>query len=285
MKTNKKAKKVLNIVSNVVLYMFIIVCILGVIITIMSKKDEDGTATMFGIQMRSVISPSMEECELTDVSKFEIKSIRTKAIVFISVVPEDETAKNEFYKSLKKGDVLTFKYTYITQEVITHRIIDIKENGVGGYIIQLAGDNKNVEDGVLIQTIDTSDEISPNYVIGKVVGQSYAFGLFIWALSTPVGLICIVILPSLIIVIIEVVRIVNIVMADKKKKLAKEREELEELREKLKLLENGAMLNANLQAEKTEVVEKVEKAEEVETNNDVEQIEQVSQENSTDEKN
>ncbi len=257
MKTNKKVKKVLNIVSNVVLYMFIIVCILGVIITIMSKKDEDGTATMFGIQMRSVISPSMEECELTDVSKFEIKSIRTKAIVFISVVPEDETAKNEFYKSLKEGDVLTFKYTYITQEVITHRIIDIKENGVGGYIIQLAGDNKNVEDGVLIQTINTSDTASTNYVIGKVVGQSYAFGVFIWALSTPVGLICIVILPSLIIVVIEIIRIVNIVMAGKKKKLAKEREELEELREKLKLLENSVMLN-QAQAEQESITEEKE---------------------------
>ncbi len=269
MKTNKKVKKIFSVVSNVVLYIFIIVCILGVIITVMSKKDQDGTATMFGMQMRSVISPSMEECELTDVSEFEIKSIRTKSIVFISVVPEEETAKNEFYKSLKKGDVLTFKYTYITQEVITHRIIDIEENGRGGYIIQLAGDNKNVEDGVLIQTIDTSDEISPNYIVGKVVGQSYAFGLFIWALSTPVGLICIVILPALIIVVIEVIRIVNILMADKKKKLEKEREELEQLREKLKILENGVKSN---DTEQTEQVEDVEKAE------------QVNQENSTDEK-
>lgn len=242
MKTNCTIKKIANIVGNVLLYAFIIICLFGVIVSIMAKKDADGTATIFGVQMRSVISPSMEKCDVTDVSEFEIKDIPTKSVVFVSVVPESEEEKNAFYASLKEGDVLTFKYTYVTQETITHRIVDIEENGVGGYIIKLAGDNKNTEDGVLIQTIDTSDLVSTNYVIGKVVGQSYLLGLFIWALKTPVGLICIIILPSLIIIVLEVIRIVNILTAEKKKKLDSEREELELLREKLKSLENAGVV-------------------------------------------
>jgi hypothetical protein len=205
----------------------------------MSKKDSDGTATIFGVQMRLVISPSMEKCDQTDVSSFEIKDIKTKSVVFIKVVPDSVDEKNEFYKSLRKGDVLTFKYTYVTQETITHRIIDIYENGRGGYIIKLQGDNKNTEDGVLTQIIDTSDEISTNYVIGKVTATSYLLGLFIYALKSPIGLICLIILPSIIIMVLEIIKIVNVLSAEKKKKLQSAEEELILLREKLKQLESG----------------------------------------------
>ena len=240
MKEQGKVKKVLSIVANVCLYVFIALCLFGVIVSIASKKDADGTATIFGVQMRSVISPSMEKCEYTDVSEYKIKDIKTKSIVFISVGPENEEKQEEFYSSLKVGDVLTFKYTYVTQETITHRITSIEEKATGGYIIKLAGDNKNVEDGVLVQTIDTSNKASTNYVIGKVTGQSYLLGLFLWVLKTPVGLVCVVIVPSLILVVLESIRIVNILSSDKRKQAKEEKKELELLREKLKQLESAA---------------------------------------------
>ena len=239
MKKKKTLKTILNVMINVILYAFIILCIFGIVVSIVSKKDSDGTATIFGVQMRLVVSPSMEKCDQTDVSGFEIKDIKTKSVVFIKVVPESEKEKNEFYASLKVGDVLTFKYTYVTQETITHRIVDIEENGIGGYIIKLEGDNKNTEDGVLTQEINTSDEISSNYVIGKVTATSYLLGLFIYALKSPIGLICLIILPSIIIMILEIVKIVNVLGAEKKKKLQNAEQELKLLREKLKQLEGG----------------------------------------------
>ncbi len=234
-------KTILTVIVNVLLYLFIAVCIFGIIVSITSKKDDDGATTIFGVQMRSVISPSMEKCDLTDVSSFEIKDIPTKSLVFIKVLPETEEEKEVFYSSLKVGDVLTFKYTYVTQETITHRITSITKKDTGGYIIELEGDNKNTEDGILTQVIDTSDVVSPNYVIGKVTGTSYTLGLFVYAIKTPVGIICIVILPSLIIVVLEIIRIVNLLSADKKKKLKAQSEELEKLREKLKELESAKL--------------------------------------------
>ena len=74
---NKKsvAKKVLKIAGNVLLYLVIAIAMFVLIISITSKKDSDGTATVFGTQLRFVQSDSMEECDLTDVSDFEIKSI------------------------------------------------------------------------------------------------------------------------------------------------------------------------------------------------------------------
>lgn len=210
------------------------------IITIASKKDEDGTATIFGKQLRFVQSESMEQSDLTDVSGYEIKSIKIKSCVFVEVAPESDEEKAEWYKGLKVGDVLTFKYVYTKQETITHRIVKIKEKTSGGYIITLEGDNKNYDSNLLQQVIDTSDTDSPNYIIGKVVEQNYLLGLAVYALKTPVGIICIIIVPCLIIVVYEVIRLIRVFGADKKEKQKEEKEkqanEIEELKKQLALL-------------------------------------------------
>lgn len=241
---DKKAivKKVLKITGNVLVYLLMAIAMFVLVISITSKKDSDGTATVFGYQLRFVQSDSMEECELTDVSKFEIKSIRVKSCVFVDVAPESEEEKAEWYKSLKVGDVLTFKYVYSRQETITHRIVNIEEKITGGYIITLEGDNKNAETDLMQQTIDTSLTDSPNYIIGKVTGQSYVLGLLVYAFKTPVGIVCLIIIPCLIIIAFEVIRLVKVFGKDKKEKLQAEKkkqdDEIEELKRQLAELQN-----------------------------------------------
>lgn len=243
MEKTQIVKKVGKIAANILLYVFIAVCLFSVILTISSKKDADGTATIFGVQMRSVLSASMEKCDATDVSGYEIKDIPTGSMVFIEVVPEDPEEAAQWYANLKIGDVLTFKYVYVKQETITHRITGIRQNADGGYTIRLEGDNKNSDSDTLTQTINTSEKNSPNYVIGKVTGQSYLLGLFVKTMKSPVGLICIVIIPSLIIVILEILKIIKLLGADKRKKEQEEKErtanELDELRRRLAEYEAG----------------------------------------------
>lgn len=239
-----KTIKVFKIIGDVVLYLFLAICIFGVIVTVVSKKDADGTATIFGYQVRFVQSASMEKCDETDVSGYKIKDIPVKSAVFIQTVPDSPEKAEKWYASLKPGDVLTFKYVYVRQETITHRIVNITPKAdASGYLIELEGDNKSSDSSTLSQTIDTSLVDSPNYVIGKVTGVSYAVGLFVYALKTPVGIICIVILPCLIIIVLEVIRIVNAVNAGKKAKKKKEeekqRDEMEELRRRIAELESG----------------------------------------------
>ena len=233
--------KILRIIFNVILYAFMIICLFGIVLTIFSKKDIDNTAIIFGYQMRIVQSPSMEESEFTDTSEFEIKDLPVKTVIFIEVVPEDEAEREAWFADIKDGDVLTFKYLYTRQETITHRVVDKIAKETGGYLIYLEGDNKASEEGVLTQVIDTSDENSPNYVIGKVVGHNYPLGLLVYALKSPIGLIFIIFIPCLVIIIFEVVRIINVLNAEKKAKAkAKEEEqlnELEELKRKLAALE------------------------------------------------
>ena len=236
-----KIKKVSKIALDVLLYIFLAICIFAVFVTVLSKRDSDGAAEVFGYQIRVVTSDSMSESEFTDVATYKIKDIPIRSMVFVKVMPDDPAEADEFYRSLKVGDVLTFRYVYTTQVTITHRITSITEKDTGGFIIELAGDNKNSEDGQLVQVIDTSIPNNTNYVIGKVTGQAYLLGLLMSFLMQPVGIILLIIAPCFIIILLEVLKIAKVLGADKKKREQEEKkkkdDELEELRSKLAVLE------------------------------------------------
>ena len=241
-----KMKKIGNVVMNVLLCVFLAISIFAVFVTVLSKKDKDGAAEIFGYQMRIVTSDSMASCELTDVSAYDIKDIPVRSMVFVKVMPTDRKAADEWYSNLKVGDVLTFRYLYATQVTITHRITSIEEKPTGGYIIKLAGDNKNsvdAKDGQLEQEIDTSIPNNMNYVIGKVEGQSNLFGVIMSIIMQPLGIIFIIIVPCVAIILSEVIKIIKVLGADKKQKEQEEKaekeRELEELRRKLAELEKA----------------------------------------------
>ena len=244
--TKQKVLRVLQIAGDVLFCLIIAFALFVLIISVSAKRDADGTATVFGYQLRFVRSGSMEKCDQTDVSGYKIKSIPVKSCVFIkkAPAPEDQQALNEWCSALSVGDVLTFQYSKygaanIQDKVITHRIVKI-EPKEGGYIITLEGDNKNDTGSVGQQVIDTTKADGLDYIIGKVEGQSYFLGLCVYALKSPIGLIFIIIVPCMIIIAYEVIKIITVLNKDKKdrqqqEKTAKEdeiallRKQLEEL--------------------------------------------------------
>ena len=237
-------KKIGDIAGNVVMFIFLAVCILAIIMTLFGKRDEDGTTEIFGHQMRIVVSDSMAKSEYTDVSNYKIKHIPINSIVFIKLVPDDPAEADAWYRDeVAIGDVLTFRYVYTNQVTITHRVVGIEEKETGGYLIHLEGDNKSSNSELLKQTIDTSIPNSTNYVIGEVIGTNFLFGLFLSIISKPIGAICIIILPCFIIILLEVLKIVRVLNADKKEKeqeeMSKKDNELEELRRQLAALQNA----------------------------------------------
>ncbi len=236
-------KKIGDIAGNVIMYIFLAVCIASIILTVFAKKDEDGTSELFGYQMRIVVSDSMAKSEFTDVSSYKIKHIPINSMVFIKLMPDDPAEADQWYRNVEVGDVLTFRYVYTNQVTITHRVVDIQEKETGGFLIFLEGDNKGSDSDLLKQVIDTSIPNSTNYIIGEVVGQNYPFGLFLSIIRKPIGAICIVILPCFIIILLEVLKIVGVLNADKKQKeqeeITKKDNELEELRRKLAALEGA----------------------------------------------
>ena len=236
-----KMKKITNVLSNILLGLFLVVAVLVVVLTIFSNKGADGASEIFGYQMRIVTSDSMAACEYTDVSDFEIKDIPVRSMVFVKMMPKDAAEADDWYRDLKVGDVLTFRYVYTTQVTITHRITAIVEKESGGFIIELAGDNKNSQSGQMIQRIDTSIPENTNYVIGKVVGQAYWFGAVLSFLMQPVGMILIIIVPCVAIILLEVGKIFKALTAEKREKEQEEKDqkekELEQLRSRLAALE------------------------------------------------
>lgn len=240
----KTAKKIVNIAINVILWLFFAICVCALIFSIAAKRNSSGAVNVFGKQSYIVVSPSMEKCDRTDVSRFKIKDIPVNSMIFVEPVPEDEEKAAAWYAKLEPGDVLTFRYVYASQETITHRIIEISENASGGYRIVLAGDNKPDDGDVLTQTIeDTSNANSPNYVIGKVTGQSRFLGWIVQCFRSPIGLVLIIIIPCAIIIIMQVMRIFSVVNADKKKKEAelqeKQSDEIETLKRQIAALQQA----------------------------------------------
>ena len=238
-----KAKKIGRILGNVLLYLFLALCIFTVFLTVFSKKEVDGAAEIFGYQMRVVTSASMEKCDKTDVSAYDIKDIPVRSMIFVETIPSDPEEADEWYRSLKVGDVLTFRYVYTKQVTITHRITSIREKESGGYIIQLAGDNLSDNTQPLFQTIDTSIPNSTNYVIGKVTGQAYLLGLLVSLMMTPVGMVLAVILPCLTIMLLEIGKLVRSFRQSKDREAFEASEqkdrEIEELRRRVRELEES----------------------------------------------
>ncbi|MCH5156821.1 MAG: hypothetical protein J1G02_02960 [Clostridiales bacterium] len=239
----KKAKltKVVSVAVNIIIYLFCALCLLLLVFTIAGKRDTDGAVNMFGYQMRIVLTGSMEAHPDVDVSDYKIKSLKTGSMVFIKTVPDDENKAEEFYSDLKVGDVLTFRYLIGSrQETITHRIIDIKQKDTSGYVITLRGDNLSSSGATGVQTIDTGNESSLNYVVGKVTGKSYVLGWIAYSLKQPIGIALVIIVPCSIIIIWNVIKIVNAVNAKKLEQQAIENEsEMNALKRRISELEQS----------------------------------------------
>ena len=230
MEKKSKVGKVLGIIGYVVFGVFILLAVFLVIISIGAKKADDGAATIFGYQFRTVLTESMEENERTDVSGFKIKSLKKDSLVIVDCAPDPakEEKSHEWYSKLKVGDVLTFYYRELSKTVpITHRITKIVELENGGYYIELKGDND--PDSVPQVIKDTSNYAGNlDYVIGKVVGSSYTFGVVITSLQSKIAIVLAIIVPCVIIIVFEAIKITRILGQDKRDKLIEEKKQKED---------------------------------------------------------
>ena len=114
----KIVKKVLNYLITTVLAVLLLFMVFMVIT---SKASPDGPS-MFGYQLKTVLSGSMEP------------GIKTGSI--IAVEPIENTEK------LKKGDVITYKEEGY---LVTHRITEVVESE-GQTLFRTKGDNNDAED-------------------------------------------------------------------------------------------------------------------------------------------
>lgn len=174
-----------------------------------------------------VISGSMDG----ERQDYEIERVPIKSFIKVDLIEEGK--EEEFYSSLKKGDVLTFNYLPLNNTTITHRIVEEPELLDGVYRYTLKGDAVEGDDTQTLYSDGRTGEI-----LGKVSFVSVPLGYFYFFVSSKVGTLVLIILPCSAICIFEIARIIYMVSEDKrKKKEEKQKKETDEKDQKIKELE------------------------------------------------
>lgn len=176
-------KRILSNVLNVVLFLSLIAMALLFIIS----KASGGSPEIMGVQIKTVLSGSMEP------------TFKTGSIIAIKPV-EDTT-------TLLENDVITFLRE--DSSIVTHRVIQVIKSG-DNTMYQTKGDNNEAIDGQYV--------LAGN-VIGKYTGFTIPFlGYFIEFTRSNKGTAILLIIPGIILLIYSAMNIMSIVrLLDPKK--------------------------------------------------------------------
>jgi len=186
----KIAKRILNIVLDVILILLLFVSTVVVITTITQQKT--GVPSAFGYTIQAVQSDSMD-------------GIFNKGDVIIS--------KSYDGKGVSEGEIVSFKSMIQGQEaIITHRIDEITEDGK----IYTKGDANPIrDDGFIVE-----DEVLCIYV-DKIKG----LGSVIDFLKKPLGFILFIVTPISLYIIYQVIYLIRLYVVSKKEEMLEQAKE------------------------------------------------------------
>ncbi|MDQ1001881.1 signal peptidase [Neobacillus niacini] len=164
----KTFKKWANRISSIIIY-GLLICMIFLVI---SSKMAGGTPKVFGHEIMTVLSGSMEP------------GIKTGSIIAIKPV-NDPT-------NFKKGDVITFKASDDPNKLITHRIIDVqKVDSTVQYITK--GDNNDAKD---------PSPVGPGSIVGEYNGFTIPLvGKLMSFIQSKTGAIYLLIVPGVLMVL------------------------------------------------------------------------------------
>jgi signal peptidase len=164
-----KKRKVMRWVNGIVTSI-LMVLLIGVALLVLSTKLAGGEPEVFGYQLKTVLSGSMEP------------GIQTGSIIAVQKVTDGS--------NFKKGDVITFMEE--ENKLITHRITDRTKTG-DSVLYTTKGDNNNAPD---------RDPVMAENVVGVYSGVTIPYvGYLINFAQSPNGSIVFLILPGVIMLI------------------------------------------------------------------------------------
>lgn len=167
-------KKLLRIINSIASFLLIIVFSITVILVVHPKISGENS-TLFGYQIKSVLSGSMEP------------EIKTGSIVFI------ETGGN--LERFTEGDIITYKANN-DHMVVTHRITEVKSDGAA-YVTK--GDANNRQDTELV---------SSENIIGEYTGLTIPYlGYALNFANTQKGVLFLLIIPGIVLLLYSFVTI------------------------------------------------------------------------------
>lgn len=159
-------KKVMKITGNI-LYTLIFSILLLLTVIVISSRASGGEPELFGYQLKTVLSGSMEP------------TFNTGSLILVKKFDEATT--------LDKGDIITFRQD--ETNVVTHRIIEVVTQS-GKEFYRTQGDNNEDPDTNLVMT---------DNLVAKYTGITIPLiGYFLQYASTPLGTALLLIIPGLI---------------------------------------------------------------------------------------
>ncbi|EZH64918.1 hypothetical protein DH09_20640 [Bacillaceae bacterium JMAK1] len=168
-------KKVTSILSGTLTTLLTII-LLVTVAAVVTTQVSDGEPSLFGYQIKTVLSGSMEP------------GIDTGSVILVRAVDEPRT--------YQVGDVVTFQ-TY-EGPLVTHRIHEVVDGGQS-YITK--GDNNPLPDTQVLE---------PSMIVGEYIGITIPYlGHVFSFISSDVGVIMLFIIPGVILVLYSMFTIVQ----------------------------------------------------------------------------
>lgn len=231
-KTKKPSvKKVLSIVGNTILWLFVAFAIIITVIVFASnnKSGDNSLPSIGGLAFVSIKSNSMDKSpNAADYAEngrlYGKKGFKKGSLIFVNTLTDAEKL------TLKVGDVITFSQDLDgdgVAEINTHRIVEVYVEGINftNYVTQ--GDHNTLPDGVYDSVTQTNDNVAmpDGYVVkaidvlGKWNGNKIGgVGNMLLFLQTRVGFFVVIILPLIAFFLYELVRFILVVLSLKGKK-------------------------------------------------------------------
>ena len=198
-------KKVLSIIINVLLWVFIVFAAFVTVLSLSAQKSDDKIPSIFGKSLVSVVSDSMNP------------TFKKGDLIFDEDIAAEEKSK------LAVGDVISFITDLDgdgTDEINTHRIVSLRTEG--GYVFYTTrGDNKETN------TKDDDKEVRADMIVGKYTGKKLSgVGSVISFLQTSTGFLICIVVPLVLFFLFEAYNFISLIVSMKNKgKISKEDED------------------------------------------------------------
>jgi len=192
-KEKSSVKKVLGIIVNVFLWIFVVFCAL---ITILTFTQTAGSHNVPAVGNKMIVAVKTDSMKPQDGDNYEVAGFDKGDIIIVRQIDEAEAL------TLKVGDVISYDYKDLDGDgnidMNTHRIVQVLQDETGkiiGYTTK--GDNVPMVD---------NDPVLPRSVVGRYEGKKIPWvGNVLLFLQTRLGFGLVIVLPLVIFFVVELI--------------------------------------------------------------------------------
>ena len=197
---NKKTKKTLGVIVDVIIWVFVILCVGVSIVAVSASSNAKNVPTVGGTCFLNVKTESMDAAKPAGVPEDKPSGFSAGTMLLSKYIAEDDAAVD----ALEVGDIITFEMKLPGSDTVdynTHRITAIERNENGTLVsVTTKGDNNELEDG---------DKVSRSNIIAVYTGSKIpVLGKVLDFLRTRVGFGVCILLPLVLFFIYQVVKFV-----------------------------------------------------------------------------